>query len=91
MTFSEMKQLDGELARLERSAFTAGEHLAAWSDFAGASYEALSKAAGRGAQQEQLQNGRSFELALAGLFASWCRGRDVRNSWRIGRDRRRGQ
>lgn len=75
MTFPEMKQLDGELARLERSAFTAGEHLAVWADFAGASYEALSKCVGRGAMVEQLQDGRSFELALAGLFAAFCRGR----------------
>lgn len=75
MTFSEMKQLDGELARLERSAFIAGEHLAVWADFAGASYEALSKCVGRGATVEQLQDGRSFELALAGLFVAFCRGR----------------
>lgn len=75
MTFSEMKQLDGELGRLEASAFTAGEHLAVWSDFAGASYEALSKCVGRGAMVEQLQDGRSFERALSALFAAFCRGR----------------
>ncbi len=75
MTFLQMKMIESELVRLEQSAFTADEHLASWSDFAGASYEALSKCCGTHAWHEELQTADAFEHALAGLFASWCRGR----------------
>lgn len=75
MTFEKMKAIEPELERLARSAFVAGENLASWPDYMQAAYEALSKAVGRGAWHRELQDGCSFELALAGLFASWCRGR----------------
>ncbi len=74
MTFKQMVQIEPDLERLERSAEHAGRHGASWLDYLMASHEALSKCTGRGAQHEELQSGRAYELARAALFAAWSRG-----------------
>ncbi len=54
MTFEQMKLIEPELQRLERSARHAGEHGASWTSYLMASHEALTKCCGRGAYHEEL-------------------------------------
>jgi hypothetical protein len=74
MNFTEMKQIEPELAALEQHAEHAGRHSASWWDVLMASHEALSKLVGRGAALEQLQTSQAYEVARAAIFAAWSRG-----------------
>ena len=75
MTFTEMGQLEPELQRLAASAENAGQHQAKWWPTWLAMSEPLSKIVGRGAAHEALQDARAYEVARAGLYASWAKGR----------------
>ena len=77
MTWKEMLGLEPELARLEASARFAGEHGAAWLDVLFATNEALTKATGRGAFHEELQDAASYEVARAAIYLAWQSGSKV--------------
>ena len=73
MNFTEMCEIEPELAALEQHAEHAGRHGATWWDVLLAGHEALSKCCGRGASNEQLTS-QCYEAARAVIFAAWKRG-----------------
>ncbi len=74
MNFKQMKMIESELTRLERSAQHAGQHGADWWSVLLAVNEPLSKCCGSDASHERLRTATAYEVARAGLFAAWAQG-----------------
>lgn len=74
MNWKTMIEIEPELARLATSAEHAGKHGASWLAVLAAGHEQLTKLTGRGAFHEALQDGRSYEISRAAIYASWARG-----------------
>ena len=75
MNFTEIKRLAPELGRLEQDAHHAGRHGATWWSVLLATNEALTKLVGRGAAIEELQSAQCYEIARAGVFSAWSKGK----------------
>ncbi len=76
MTFSEIKALEPELGRLERSAQYAGSLKATWWSTWLAMTEPLSKLVGRCAIDERLQSDVCYAAARLAIYRAWSRGAD---------------